>query len=233
MYFRVVQPTRDTFAFQVVLDDGRVCLSSVPFADRAAALRGIQAAITSLREGVQATLEVEGEQYRCAIRGADGAPLATGAPLSSPAEVDAQLADLQHWVATVERFRIEEPQQSKGTTRGDADPAAGVVYDLERPSRTRVPGLELVDLPGDKLFSAQINDERGEPILYLPRFPNRFARDEQVEALLAVAGDKRRYDGREAEGRLFFVVTARNGRELARSKWFATEGERTAAVAWL
>ena len=224
MYFRVVQPSRDAFIFQVVLADGRVVLSSVPFTDRAAALRAIRVVIACLREGVEASLEVDGDHYYCSIRGQGGAVLAIGARLGSPAEVDTQLADLQHWVATVERFRVEEPPQSSPTAVG---------YDLEPRSQSRTPGLELLQPAGSGLFSVRINDERGEVLLYSPGFPTRFARDEHVEALVAAVPDPRRYDRREAEGRHYFVVHTKYGRELARSRWFDAEAEVGAAIAWL
>ena len=205
MFFRVVQPSRDAFGFQVVLADGRVALSSVPFADRSAALRAIHVVIACLREGVEASLEVDGDQYRCSIRGLDGAVLATGASLPSPAEVDAQLADLLHWVATVERFRVEEPLQ--------VSPSA-VGYDLEPRPRPPTPGLQLLEPTRARLFSARVYDARGEPLLYTPGFPTLFARDEHVEALLAALPDPRRYDRRDDAGRHFVVVVTKNGCEI-------------------
>ncbi len=224
MYFRVVQPSRDAFAFQVVLTDGSIALTSVPFADRAAAMRAIHVVIACLREGIEASLEVDGDGYRCSLRGLDGAIIATGTTLQTPAEVDAQLADLQHWVATVERFRVEEPLQSTAST-------ATYEHALSGPSRG--PGLELLEPnPASKAFAARINDERGA-LLYTPGFPTRFARDEHVEGLLTVLGDPRRYDRREDDGRRYLVVHTKNGRELARSRAFADDGERDAAIAWL
>src|SRR5690606_28026463 len=91
--------------------------------------------------------------------------------------------------------------------------------------------LELLNRASDGLFTAHLHGERGQVLLYLRGFTTRFARDEQVESVLNAAADVRRFDRREAEGRRYFVLTARNGREIARSPWLAGEAECDAAIA--
>ncbi|WP_218163333.1 DUF1508 domain-containing protein, partial [Nannocystis exedens] len=234
MYFRVVQQSRDALAFQVVLEGERVGLTSVEFRDQAAVQRAIEAVIASLREGVDASLQVEGDSYHFTLRGEDGELLARGIACSSPAEADAGLAEMQRWAATVERFRVvnlARPQKS-GAKPVDTIQVA-VRYDLEPCTRAKKPGLELLNRASDGLFTAHLHGERGEVLLYLRGFTTRFARDEQVESVFVAAADPRRYDRREAEGRRYFVLTARNGREIARSPWLASEAECDAAIAQL
>ncbi|WAS92598.1 hypothetical protein [Nannocystis punicea] len=234
MYFRVVQQSRDALAFQVVLEGERVGLTSVEFRDQTAVQRAIEAVIASLREGVDASLQVDGDSYHFTLRGEDGGLLARGNAYASPAQADAGLAELQHWAGTVERFRVvnlARPQKS-GARPVDTIQVA-VRYDLEACSRAKKSGLELLNRASDGLFTAHVHGERGEVLLYLRGFTTRFARDEQVESVLVAAADPRRYDRREAEGRRYFVLTARNGREIARSPWLASEVECDAAIAQL
>ncbi|MCY1066330.1 DUF1508 domain-containing protein [Nannocystis sp. RBIL2] len=234
VYFRVVQQSRDALAFQVVLEGERVGLTSVEFRDQAAVQRAIEAVIASLREGVDASLQVDGDSYHFTLRGEDGELLARGIACPSPAEADAGLAEMQRWAATGERFRVinlARPQKS-GARPVDTIQVA-VRYDLAACTTAKKPGLELLNRASDGLFTAHVHGERGEVLLYLRGFTTRFARDEQVESVLGAAADPRRYDRREAEGRRYFVLTARNGREIARSPWLASEAECDAAIAQL
>nr|WP_276604186.1 DUF1508 domain-containing protein [Nannocystis pusilla] len=141
---------------------------------------------------------------------------------------------MQRWAATGERFRVinlARPQKS-GAKPVDTIQVA-VRYDLAACTTAKKPGLELLNRASDGLFTAHVHGERGEVLLYLRGFTTRFARDEQVESVLGAAADPRRYDRREAEGRRYFVLTARNGREIARSPWLASEAECDAAIAQL
>ncbi|MFZ6184992.1 hypothetical protein ACOXH8_40065, partial [Nannocystis pusilla] len=179
-------------------------------------------------------MQVDGDSYHFTLRGEDGELLARGIACPSPAEADAGLAEMQRWAATGERFRVinlARPQKS-GARPVDTIQVA-VRYDLAACTTASKPGLELLNRVGDGLFTAHVHGERGEVLLYLRGFTTRFARDEQVESVLGAAADPRRYDRREAEGRRYFVLTARNGREIARSPWLASEAECDAAIAQL
>jgi uncharacterized protein YegP (UPF0339 family) len=234
MYFRVVQQEPGGFAFEVVGDEDQALATSVAFAGRSAAQRAIEEVVASLREGVDATLKAERDVYYFSICGEDGAPLLAGAPRPSAAEADALLASVQRWAATSERFRVTLPvQRAAGKARRDEVLQVAIRYDLEQRSRSGAAGLELLQRTRDGLHSAHVNDEAGRAVVYLRGFSQRFPRDEAVESLLAAAADVRRYVRREADGRAYFVVVARNGRELARSRWFADVDAREAAIRWL
>lgn len=54
-----------------------------------------------------------------------------------------------------------------------------------------------------------------------------------MRAVVLAVARAERYRRAESDGALHFVVTSRNGRELARSRGFASSGKREAAIAWL
>ncbi|MEZ4385803.1 MAG: hypothetical protein R3A79_31080 [Nannocystaceae bacterium] len=229
MHIRIVQPTRATFAFQLILDDGEVGLSSGAFADRESAVRAVDALLAGLRQGAS-SLVAEGERYRVSIVGDDGEPVATSEPLPTLAEVDARLAVMRRWGASEAPVRIEGPAAVEPAAATDVDTGE---YDLDLGGAAGAPGIELRERVTDGLHTAHLNDGEGRPLLVLRGFTSRAPRDRQVRSLLRAAVDVRRVDRRADGGGLFFVVKARNGAEIARSRWFAAAQGREAAIAWM
>ena len=233
MHFCVVHRARGSVAFQLVRSDGVIALTGAQQGDVDACVRAISELVTSLREGVGAVRHAKSGQHRFALTGEQGAVLGETSACATEAEADAALAELRRWAAGEPRFRIKFPPEQRVSHAAHADIGVAVRYDLEQESSSGRSGVELLRRAGDNFYCAHFNDEAGRALLYLRGFPTRYPRDERVRALVQAMGDVRRYRVEDGDGRVYFVVTARNGRELARSRWFAARGECEAAVAWL
>ncbi len=230
MHIRIVHRSRGLFAFQLARDDGSMALTGTPQRDVDTCMQAIRELITSLREHVGAVHNARGGHNRFSIRGERGTILAESAPRPDPADAEALLSEIQHWATQETHFHVRfPPEQQLAAT----DIGVAVRYDLDQPSASGRSGVELLRRTRDDLHSAHLNDADGRPLLYLRGFPGPHLRDEQVRALLEAIPAARRYRRQDSNGRLYFVVAARNGRELARSRWFASAEERDAAIAWL
>jgi uncharacterized protein YegP (UPF0339 family) len=171
--------------------------------------------------------------HRVTLTGELGTALAESVTFASAAEAEALLARVRGEVTADSQIRVTFPPEQRAMNQSQTDLAVAIRYDLEETSKTRRSGLEPIRRTRDNLYSAHFNDASGEAVLFIRGFSGRHPRDEQARALVQAMAETRRYRRQDGEGRVHFVVTARNGRELARSRWFATWAECEAMIAWL
>ena len=233
MHFCIVHRARGSLAFQLVLEDGGVAVTGASQTDVDACVQGIREVVMALREGGGAVELVKAGQHRVGIAGELGASLAESATFKTAAEAEKLLAGIRQWLAGSPNIRIIFPPEQRAANPTQTDLAVAIRYDLEEPSRSGRAGLELIRRGRDNLYTAHFNDASGTAVLFLRGFTGKHPRDEQARALVQAMADVRRYRRSDGEGRVFFVVTARNGRELARSRWFASWAECELVIAML
>ena len=233
MHIRIVHRSRGSFAFQLARDDGSMALVGAPQRDVDACVLAIRELIASLRERDAVVHSVKSGQHRWTLRGERDRVLAESPPRPSLAEADALLAEHQRWAADETQFHVRFPPEQRPASDLGADIGVAVRYDLGEPSCSGRSGLELLRRTRDDLHCAHFNDADGRPLLYLRGFAGAHLRDEQVRALLQALPQRRRYRRHDVDGRSYLVVTARNGGELARSRWFDHPGECDQAIDWL
>ncbi|MBL8976216.1 MAG: hypothetical protein JNK56_36765, partial [Myxococcales bacterium] len=230
MHIRIVHRSRGSFAFQLARGDGSMALTGAPQRDVEACVQAIRELIAGLRERVGAVHSARAGQHRFTVSGERGVVLAESAPRPSRADADALLAELHAWAASETQFHVRFPPEQQVA---HADIGVAVRYDLAEPSISGRSGVELIRRTRDDLHSAHFNDAAGRPLLYLRGYSGPHIRDEQVRALLQALAEPKRYRRQDSEGRVYFVVAARNGRELARSRWFERWSDCEIAIAWL
>ena len=233
MHFRLLQNPRGETSFQLILDSGAVALVSPEYRDRDVCLKKIEETVDGLRERDDTRVDAVEGGFGFVVNDELGAKLATSDAREQRAEAEELLRELRRWAAAGESFKVRHPitrSRSRGRT---VLVNVALRYDLEQRSRSGVAGAEAVQRARDGLFCAHYNDERGQPLLFTRGVVAKYPRDELLRSLLRALADKRRYTKRESSGRWYFVITARNGRELARSRWFDSLAERDAAITWI
>lgn len=232
MRFYLSQNTSDrTFAFDLQSDagDSLLAASGFPTVDACTdAVRGVIAALTRPGGLVQ-------EDGRILARAADGRVLAQSRPLAANA-ARTLLQQISDEAGSQEEYEVLIARTTETAGRrvpaflqfGAADLAA--LYRFERASRSGQPGAERFQNEDDRQYYFHINDAAGAALLYSRGFNSATQRDKRLAAVLESAGMEQRYELREEEGRLFFILKARNGTEIARSRTFASSEERAASL---
>ena len=227
----------DGLAFDLLLDEEQV-LSRGGFADREDCLTAIRAAVEALgAETPFVFLPAPGGQA-VGLVSPTGAALASSRPLASEAAMTLRDA-LAEAASEQEEYGIEFPPTM--TMRQRAVPAflsaAHQVstddYDFGRPSSSGVAGFESFQNDRDGRYYFHFNDAQGAALLYSRGFGTTAQRNKRLRSVMDGGVLTQRYEQREEGGSHFFILKARNGQEIARSRAFPASGERDAAMAWL
>lgn len=232
MRFELSRRSPNSWIARIVLDDGSVGVLGTPCADVESCLQMVEAIVGALRDAARNTRHVEGRAHAFTLRDERGATIAEVVARADAADAAATLAALRQWARTESQFRVTVPGEPRARRRRAAR-AVQASYALDEPSRSQRTGLEVLQRASDGLHSAHVNDADGRPLLYLPGFPGRRQRDTHARSLLQALGDPKRYRVPDGDDSRHFVVVGRSGRELARSRVFASAPELAAAQAWL
>ncbi len=234
MHFRLNESTGTGCAFELVDDaNGSVVFEGNEHPTRDACLAAIREVTSSLRSQAEATLEAEGEGFRLVVT-ASGKRIATGVKVASREETVAEYTRIHTWITTSKPvIRARSRKRSKRSRNRDTVPKDAVRYDMDTTSESHKRGVEELCRASDGLYAYHFNDDRGRAILYSRGFASAYSRTKQIASMLQSAKDIKRFDGREDDGRPYFVLLARNGREVARSRYFESTRKRDATIRWV
>ena len=234
MRFEITQNTSDqTFAFQVLHDDGTPLLSSQAFSDREQCTEGIQAAIQALGNTSNFTIQ---DDNSLALQSEDGAIIAQSGPLSADQNAPDVIDSIVEDARNTPEFDVSFTTTTRRTTQLQVPKTLSLeefaaLYNFARLSISGSEGFELFQAEDNQEYYFHFNDHNGQALLYSRGFSTAGQRDRRLESVIKSAGRENRYEIIEQEGQFFFILKARNGQEIARSRMFASRPEAETAVA--
>ena len=172
------------------------------------------------------------------LRSTDGALLASGSSLGSRQKATEAIADIAAEASRTTQFDVTFTTATTTTRRSAArrpafqqiskEELAALYYFAK--SANGQPGFELYQRDEDQQYYFHFNDTSGQPVLFGRGFPTGAKRNRRLEAVIRNGGNPKRYEVIEENGQYFFILKARNGQEIARSKMFASRPEAEAAI---
>jgi uncharacterized protein YegP (UPF0339 family) len=106
-------------------------------------------------------------------------------------------------------------------------------YNFSLISFSGKPGFDVFQNPEDKLYYFLFNDESGKAFLFSQRYNSANSRDNGIRSVIQNAGNDKRYEIIEANGRFYFILKSINGKEIARSWMLESREEVETAIAYL
>jgi len=106
-------------------------------------------------------------------------------------------------------------------------------YDLAHPSVSGKPGFDLFQDQKSGEYFFHFNDASGEPLLYSEGYMNSDGRNKGVRSVVANSADRKRYKIKKEKNSFFLTLTAKNHKEIARSKVFSDKVSLEEAMQYL
>lgn len=219
--------TTNQFYFELVSDEGQSLLTSQAYPDRDGCTEGIQQAIEGLLNTDRFEHRADEDDFYFIVRTADDQELARSPSFGSRQEVDEAIASLQSAAGTAEEYEVTVSRARKSFVSLEAR------YDFSQRSTSGKPGFEWFWSKKNKRWYFHFNDAQGQAFLYSWPFSTIAQCKERIRSVIKYAPVASRYEKGEQDGQYFFILKARNGREIARSHLFATVEEMEAALAYL
>ncbi len=215
----------DTFQYQLVSNDDQLILTSPTFPDREACVANIRDVIQQLRQAENFEIFQEDDNYYFRLRDTTGNILNLSQPFPSEDLIQQTIASLNAEANTTENFEVTFSTTSPTTTAGNTPAFMKEVnyddfYDFNRLSPTGQKGFEPFqgDDTGEHYF--HFNDDDGNPLIYSRSFPTAGKRDKRIRVVINNSANPDRYETIERNGVYYFIIKAKNGQEIARSKPF-------------
>ncbi len=234
MHFQILQePSDQTFSFQLVDDEDAVLLTSNPYPSRESCTDGIRSAIEALGSTDHFVTESDS---RIVLNDGDGAPLARSEPLGTPEQAAATIEQIVEEALDTEQFDVAFTRAVTVSSTRPAVPHTlsteefAALYRFDRASRSETPGFELFQSEEDEEYYFHFNDEEGHALIYSRGFRTAGQRDRRIESVIRSASNRSRFDIIEDGSEYFFIVKARNGQEIARSRRFPSRDLAEAGV---
>ena len=236
--FRVVSDTSG-LAFHLVSETDAILLTGSGFSEREACIAGIQAVLDILSDEDRYAIRPETDGFALTLTTPDNRLLAQSEILPDEGAASALRDSLVETASEQEEYDIALPgtvgvKRSLSALLLDAaavNPAN--LYDFTRLSLTGTVGFELFQVAGEERFYFHINDTTGIALLFSREFRTASQRNQRMRMVAKCGVLKQRYERREEDGRHFFILKARNGQEIARSRAWASFAEMDAALVWL
>ncbi|MDZ4700723.1 MAG: hypothetical protein SH809_13520 [Rhodothermales bacterium] len=235
MRFLVSQsPSDRQYTFELQSDEGAVLLVGIPVASIDACTDTIQQVIAALATPGRLTVA----DNRVAVRDEAGRTLVRSRSLDSPVAAQDLLTTLVNEARGRAEYEVLIARTTEVVGRRPAflqfnAAELASLYRFERTSRSGRRGVESFQDEDDTQYFFHVNDDSGRALLYSRGFNATSQRDKRLLAVLESSGLASRYTLKEEAGAYYFIVKARNGTEIARSRSFASAPERAAAMAFL
>ncbi|MEM8487088.1 MAG: DUF1508 domain-containing protein [Bacteroidota bacterium] len=100
------------------------------------------------------------------------------------------------------------------------------VYDFSQESSSGESGFEKFKNPISRQHFFHFNDDQGKALLYSQGYSSPKGRDNGIKSVIRNASIQERFEGKEHNGKYYFVLRAGNRQEIAQSRFFDTVEER-------
>ena len=231
MRFEINQnPSDNSFTYEIINEAGNALFVSDSFATREACTSSIETAVQALADPARYVTQGDGSLNLVA---ADGTLLARSQSLpagqSTQAIINASVEDTRN----TSQFEVSltttstRRTTSQNTLRTLSDEELAALYNFAKQSTSGVTGFELFKSETDDQHYFHFNDADGQALLFSRGFSTGGQRDKRLTSVIQSAERENRFEVKEDGGQFYFILKARNGQEIARSRSFTT---RNAAI---
>ena len=215
------------FYFELVSEEGLLLLTSQVYADRDGCIEGIQGAVEGLLNEDRFDSRAEADGFFFVLRTADEQELARSPSFGSRPEVAEAIASITSEAANTREYEVTvTPIRKTYTALVDR-------YDFSQRSTSGQPGFEWFWSDKNRRYYFHFNDAQGQAFLYSWAFSTIARCKERIRSVIKNASVATRYERKEQDGHYFFILKARNGREIARSRLFVAAEGMEMALAYL
>lgn len=106
-------------------------------------------------------------------------------------------------------------------------------YDLVQKSKFGLLGYECFQNKDTKMFYFHFNDKNGKALLYSQGYSSMNGRDNGIKSTSLNRKDSDRYELMEEEEQHYFILKAKNGQEIGRSRFFKKKEKMLAQIKYL
>jgi len=229
MRFEITQnPSDNSYSYEIINDAGTSLFVSDSFATREACTGSIEAAV-----------QVLGDPNRYVTRGdggltlvsTDGTILARNQRLPAGQTSESLINDVVRESRNTSEFQVTltttsaRPRSTASALRTLSDEELAALYNFARQSSSGATGFELFQSDQNQQHYFHFNDADGNVLLYSRGFSTAGQRDKRLASVIQSAARENRFEVKEEGGRFYFILKARNGQEIARSRSFASRSE--------
>ena len=238
MRFQILQAPNDgAYTFQLLDDQDTVLLTSESYDDRDACTEDIREAIQAMNDADRFEIQPDDS---LTLTDDNGRVLARSQPSASREEAESLVAQINERTIATRQFDVTF---TRTTTRRRSTPSAptplsrsefAALYNFLRSSQSGSEGFELFQSQYDQEYYFHFNDKDGRALLFSRGFSTAGQRDNRLESVIRSASIDSRYEIIKGEDdQFFFILKARNGQEIARSRMFASHAEASEATTFL
>ena len=223
--------TDNVFTFQLLDDTEQILLTGET-------QPSVEACVESVRGFVQAAasrpnytiLPGDGTAAFAVLDGSR--ELARSVDYGSPDEADEAADTLAANMAATSDHEVAYTENRTQSVQLPVHTVNADIYDFTQASQSGNMGFEAFQ-GKDRLYFFHFNHTDGTALLFSQGYTGETTRDNGIRSTIRNSAKDERYEAREENGRHFFILTAVNGRELARSAAFASRAEMEKAMAFL
>ena len=224
------------FAFQLLSASDEVLLTSRSFGNRDACTDAIRTTIEQLAEADHFQTLADGGQTVVVLNDSAGGELARSEGFATAAAAREAIANWVETAGDTEDYQVtlqrEAAEPAFPFQRGTQIPIEDM-YDFERLSTSGRSGFELYQNEDSKLYFFHYNDSDGRAFLYSRGFKTISQRKSRIASVIKNASLEGRYERIEDNGQHYFILKARNGQEIARSRRFASLAALNASIDYI
>jgi uncharacterized protein YegP (UPF0339 family) len=231
MHFEIFRPT-NAYAFQLLDDNNQLLLTSRTYPDLDACTEGIRMFVQLAATRTNFMTSAENGSYVYMLQ-ANGQELARSVAYGSDANALEAADDLAETMAETTDYEVTYTEIATQAVQRPAFTVDLDSYDFTQASRSGALGFEAFQNAKNNLYYFHFNDAGGQAYLYSQAYSSENTRDNGIRSVIQNADKKERYELKEEAGKYYFILKAVNGREVARSRSFASATERDQAIAAL
>jgi len=240
MKFQIYQDSTDRQYYYQLLDNNEnILLTSGSYPDQDSITGSIRDVLDLIDDRESFESIVENGQYFAVLRSKDGRELARSAafPFGQGAtdlitQINTTANVTEDYPVTITRTTTDETNESFPFMRGEDIPIEQL-YDFTQVSTSGKSGFEPFKSEKNEQHYFHFNDEQGNAILYSRSFPTTSRRNSRIRSVINNASIAARYEQIEEDGKHYFILKARNGQEIARSRRFSSLGQLETASVYL
>ncbi|MCP3932454.1 MAG: DUF1508 domain-containing protein [Bacteroidetes bacterium] len=148
---------------------------------------------------------------------------------------ESEMNDAISYLKTIapEYVKSYKKKAKKSKKRKKGKEPAVLLFDLKQSSHSNEPSFVSFQNPKNNFFYFHVNDNDGEPFLFSHAYKSKNGRDNALKSIRKNAQKDRWYSKRVTSDGYLFFIQAKNGKQIARSRFFATEEEMENAIVFL
>ena len=229
MRFEITQnPSDNTFTYEVINESGTPLFVSDAFATREACTNSIENAVQALADPARYVTQSDGS---LAVVSGEGAVLARSQSLPAGQSIEALINDSVQETRNTDQFQVSlTTTRSRRTTRQSelrtlSDEELAALYNFAVQSTSGLTGFELFQSDDNEQHYFHFNDAEGTALLFSRGFSTAGQRNKRLLSVIQSAARENRFEIKEEAGQFYFILKARNGQEIARSRNFPSRND--------